>query len=379
VPTAAYIAYYIDIVLEKYMRREAIAANAEAVRRLYDDQDDDLSSLDVLISKAESIRSLNRRNGQFQDAAEALSKPIVAPPDVIEGVLHKGGKLALGGASKSYKTWLLVDLAVSVTSGSIWLDYATKKSRVLYVNCELPESFFWKRVRAICDERQLTIEAGMLTVLNLRGRIKEWQRWQLQIPSGKYNLIILDPIYKLLLLLRGFVRNENDPGPIAAMLDEIETLAVRTGAAVAFGAHYSKGDQSQKESIDRISGSGVWARDPDSILNFTKHEESDCFTVEMTLRNHPPLEPFVVRWEYPVFVSEGTLDPMRLKKAGRKADESKSADKVLKLLTRPMLASEWERAAKARGISRATFYRRVEELEEAVKVHLDNDKWSQVS
>lgn len=219
----------------------------------------------------------------------------------------------------------------------------------------------------------------MLTVLNLRGRIKEWQRWQLQIPSGKYNLIILDPIYKLLLLLRGFVRNENDPGPIAAMLDEIETLAVRTGAAVAFGAHYSKGDQSQKESIDRISGSGVWARDPDSILNFTKHEESDCFTVEMTLRNHPPLEPFVVRWEYPVFVSEGTLDPMRLKKAGRKADESKSADKVLKLLTRPMLASEWERAAKARGISRATFYRRVEELEEAVKVHLDNDKWSQVS
>ena len=57
------------------------------------------------------------------------------------------------------------------------------------------------------------------------------------------------------------------------MLNEIEALAVETGAAVAFGAHYSKGNQAGKEVIDRIGGSGVFARDPDSILNFTRHEE----------------------------------------------------------------------------------------------------------
>jgi RecA-family ATPase len=78
-------------------------------------------------------------------------------------------------------------------------------------------------------------------------------------------------------------------------------VAVRTGAAIAFGAHYSKGNQARKESIDRVGGSGVFARDPDSLLNFTRHEERDCFTVEMTLRNHPPQKPFVVKWEYPCF------------------------------------------------------------------------------
>ena len=94
-------------------------------------------------------------------------------------------------------------------------------------------------------------------------------------------------------------------------------LAVATGAAVAFGAHYSKGNQSSKESIDRIGGSGVFARDPDSILNFTRHEQPDCFAVEMTLRNHPPQEPFVVKWEYPLFTVDATLDPQRLKRVGR--------------------------------------------------------------
>jgi len=37
---------------------------------------------------------------------------------------------------------------------------------------------------------------------------------------------------------------------------------VKTGAAVGFGAHYSKGNQAGKEAIDRVSGSGVFARDP---------------------------------------------------------------------------------------------------------------------
>jgi len=71
-------------------------------------------------------------------------------------------------------------------------------------------------------------------------------------------------------------------------------LAVTTGAAVALAGHFSKGNASAKESIDRISGSGVLARDPDSLITFTRHEEQDAFTVEMTLRNLAPVEPFVV-------------------------------------------------------------------------------------
>ena len=127
-------------------------------------------------------------------------------------------------------------------------------------------------------------------------------------------------------------------------MNELEELAVRTGAAVAFGAHFSKGNQALKESIDRISGSGVYARDPDSILIFTRHEEQDCFTVELTLRNHPPQKPFVVRWEYPLFVPESLLDPTKLKKVGR--PQKYDPKEILELIDErcsPVRSSSWQR------------------------------------
>ncbi len=40
-----------------------------------------------------------------------------APPQVIDGILHKGCKMILGGTSKSNKSWCLLDLAISVASG----------------------------------------------------------------------------------------------------------------------------------------------------------------------------------------------------------------------------------------------------------------------
>jgi len=63
-------------------------------------------------------------------------------------------------------------------------------------------------------------------------------------------------------------------------------------------------------------GSGVFARDPDSLVTFTKHEEESAFAIEMVLRNLPPVQPFVVKWGWPLFRREGSLDPTRLKQAG---------------------------------------------------------------
>jgi len=295
----------------------------------------------------------------IEDAAALISKPIVLPPDIIEGLIHAGGKIEIGGASKSFKTWLLIDLAISVATGAVWLNgYTTHKGRALYVNFELPAAFCAKRIQTVCDERQLRLEPGMLSVLNLRGYVKAWAQLQRQLPLDQFVLIILDPSYKL---LRG--RDENKAGDIAALLDEFEVLAVQTGAAVAFGAHYSKGNQAQKEAIDRVGGSGVFARDPDSILNFTRHEERDCFTVEMTLGNHPPQKPFVVRWQFPLFCVDSMLDPAKLKKAGRPREYDPK--ELLELIERPMRAAKIVKIAKEeRGIPERRTYECLRELKE---------------
>ena len=38
----------------------------------------------------------------MEDAAELISNPIVLPPDVIEGVLHRGAKMVLGGGKQNF-------------------------------------------------------------------------------------------------------------------------------------------------------------------------------------------------------------------------------------------------------------------------------------
>jgi RecA-family ATPase len=43
-------------------------------------------------------------------------------------------------------------------------------------------------------------------------------------------------------------------------MNEMEEIAIKTGAAVVFAAHFSKGNQAAKSSIDRISGSGCFCK-----------------------------------------------------------------------------------------------------------------------
>ena len=116
-------------------------------------------------------------------------------------------------------------------------------------------------------------------------------------------------------------RDENAAGDISELCNELERIAVETGAAVFYVAHFSKGNQAAKEAIDRISGSGVWARDADTIITLTKHkeEQDNAFTVDLILRNLPEQPPFVVAWNYPLMTLREDLNPDDLKQArGRK-------------------------------------------------------------
>jgi hypothetical protein len=58
----------------------------------------------------------------------------------------------------------------------------------------------------------------------------------------------------------------------------------------------------------------------------TAHEEPGALSVEMTLRNFPPQEPFVVRREHPLMVIDGQLDPAKLKKPMGRTAENKPED-----------------------------------------------------
>ena len=243
--------------------------------------------------------------------SEFMAMPCPEPPQLIGGVLHQGSKMIIGGASKARKSWSLIDMMLSVSSGMPWWGFQTQKGRTLYLNFELPNFAFQHRLAAIAAAKGITDFSGF-DLWNLRGYATDFSvlipKILARIKDGRYALIILDPIYKGL-----GKRDENKAGDIASLCNEIEQLAVQSGAAVVFGAHYSKGNQAGKDAIDRIGGSGVFARDPDVILTMTPHEDKDAYVVDLTLRALPQVEPFVVRWQGVQFHRDHTADPERLR------------------------------------------------------------------
>jgi hypothetical protein len=316
---------------------------------------------------------------EIEDAFALMAEDLPEPPDVVVNILHQGSKCSLGGGSKSFKTWTLTYLGLSVAMGEPFMGFPTVKGKVLYINLEIQRGFFRKRLLSISKAMAVSIPVDGLHVWNLRGHAADLSEMMPlileRLKATAYTLIIIDPIYKVLGR-----RDENAAGDIAGLLNEIEKLAVQSGAAVAFGAHFSKGNQAGKEAIDRVGGSGVFARDPDTILTLTKHEQENAFTVEATLRNHAPVEPFVVRWQFPLMVPDADLDPTKLKQVkGR--PKLHTEDDLRDILGKDELTmSEWEQLAadpEHGKMGVATFYRLAKTLKKSgrVKQSALNQKW----
>lgn len=315
------------------------------------------------------------RVGTLDDIEDcATSEQQEPPPEIVEGILHQGSKLVFGGGSKTFKTFTLLDLALSVATGTPWWGRQTTQGPVLYINFEIQKPFFQQRCREIAEAKGVALQQGELEHWCLRGRAEAIENLMPQVLAyarpKRFVLIILDPIYKLM----GGNRDENKAGDIATLMNELERLAVETGAAVAFGAHFSKGNQAGKESIDRIGGSGVFARDPDSILTLTRQETENVFVVEATLRNQPPLPKFCVEWKYPLFEPDvvGEFDPDRLKQqkgAPAKYTEHEFLTPLLKADNGELELTQYrQQVIDATGMDRKTFRTRFKILVSAGKL-----------
>lgn len=317
-PTPSNIGYYLDILCEKHRTREILNTCNEAAEKAADPSVASTDLLDTLEDKIRALRTMAGRNGRLPDLDDMAfltgDKMPIPPAELVQGLLHQGSKMIIGGPSKARKTYGLMDLGISVATGTEWWGSKTVKGKVCYINFEIQKPFFAKRYDDICRKKDVTPEPGMFMCWTLRGMVEGMERMVDQLIKSllqyDFVLIIVDPIYKAL-----GDRDENKAGDVASLLNELERIAVRTGAAIAFCAHFSKGNQAGKESIDRIGGSGVFARDPDSILAMTPHEEEECFTIDATLRNFPPMPPFVVKWERSIFIRDEHLDAAALRRS----------------------------------------------------------------
>jgi hypothetical protein len=270
----------------------------------------------------EQARNFNPQEGQSAAASngdfEWLKPKLVSeltsiqPEQILRAMLYRQCKMVLMGGSKSFKTWTLMDIAYCVANGLLWWGVHTKICPVIYLDFELLDyDFRWRMEQIQKAHGQGKIDA--VRRIGIRGKTlgdKHWAQIHRDMLTAGAGLAVSDPTYKLL----GPNRDENSARDIAQVTQIFDNLAEATKAAVIYAQHFSKGNQASRESIDRGAGSGVWARDADAIITMTKHKEGDDYlTVDTTLRSFPRIDPFVVRWECPLFERQPDLDPADLK------------------------------------------------------------------
>jgi hypothetical protein len=294
------------------------------------------------------------------------------PTELVNGLLHRSTKGVLGGSSKAGKTWILLDLAVSVATGRYFLHYPTTRAKVLFMNFEIQEEFFKERLRNLLEKKGLQPEDILQTldVWTLRGQNVDAEDFLAaladRIRNSGYSMLIIDPIYKLMV-----GRSESSTRGVGMLCHDIERLMAKSGAAVVYAHHFNKGNQSRKKAMDRLGGSGVFARDADTIITLTDHAMDGCFAVEVTQRNMASPKPFVVEWDWPMMMVRPDLDPADLND-DKKQNQHEVSDFLLSLLrTCPLTTTAWQSAAEVGGVSRATFYRRKAQLEENGEVKYD--------
>ena len=195
-------------------------------------------------------------------------------PSLIGGVLRQGHKMLLAGPSKAGKSYALIELVIAIAEGRSWLGFDCAKGKVLYVNLELDRASCLHRFRDVYD-RLGWKPAGLrnIDIWNLRGK---------SIPMDKlapklirralkkdYIAVVIDPIYKII------TGDENSADQMAAFCNQFDKVCTELGCAVIYCHHHSKGNQGGKRSMDRASGSGVFARDPDALLDLIELEVSD--------------------------------------------------------------------------------------------------------
>ncbi|MEE0857728.1 MAG: AAA family ATPase [Ruminococcus sp.] len=209
---------------------------------------------------------------------ESLSKewddlPELSPP-LIDGVLRQGHKMLLGGPSKAGKSFGLIELSIAIAEGAKWFGFQCTQGRVMYVNLELD--------RASCLHRFKDVYTAMQTEPKNIDKIDIWNLRGKSIPMDKlapklirraakkdYIAIIIDPIYKVI------TGDENSADQMAHFCNQFDKVCTELGCAVVYCHHHSKGTQGNKRSMDRVSGSGVFARDPDALLDLTELEITD--------------------------------------------------------------------------------------------------------
>jgi hypothetical protein len=228
-------------------------------------------------SKASVRNSKRKKRGpdliMFRDF---LTKALPKPTWLVQGIWSDKAHGMLAGESKSFKSLLTYDLAISVASGTPFLNHfpVPATGPVIIIQEENEPGLVQDRMMRIAHSRDLgpqtrhsnghtildfgrDLPIGILNNAGFNLADAQWMSWLKSIIRDiKPVLVVLDPLY---LMTPGIDENSSvDMTPVLRELLEIKQK-YNTGILIVHHFHKPK-TEGTKRIANRISGSGVFHR-----------------------------------------------------------------------------------------------------------------------
>ncbi|MFK4963715.1 AAA family ATPase [Lactococcus formosensis] len=249
------------------------------------------------------IEDLNDDLPEFESLAEMFEEDPPLAPVLIDNVLRRGHKMLIAGPSKAGKSFALMEMCIAIAEGIPWFGFKCERGKVLYINMELDRPSAYKRFKDIYRGMGIRPDhVKNIHIWNMRGHSIPMDKLTPKLirraQKEKFDAVIIDPIYKVL------TGSENDAEQMAKFTNNFDKVAAELGTSVIYCHHHSKGAQGGKSSMDRSSGSGVFARDPDAILDLIELEVTDNLRKMQEGRATANFYAEKIRNENPTYLSE---------------------------------------------------------------------------
>ncbi len=243
---------------------------------------------------AKTSETAIKRAFRFLPSSEILDAP-VAQTWLIKNVLEVGGLAMLVGESGVGKSFVVIDMAVSVALGESWLGSAVIQGPVFVIAGE-GHSGFRNRLRAIEKHRNRSLVHAPLffsnaaislidprSVIEARTAIEK-----METMHGAPALIIIDTLHR-----NAGGADENSAKDISAVLKEIDSkLRVFAKSCAVLIVHHSGHNDKLRA---RGSSSLYGAMDTELML---KRDGEDTVTLSVTKqKNHEPMRDITLKFQ----------------------------------------------------------------------------------
>lgn len=250
--------------------------------------------------------------GDTVNAAQWLAELDEEDQPVMDGVFDQGDRVAIVAQSKAKKSFLALQLAVCAATGRDFLGFTVERQKVLLINGEVKTSKYKHRLKGVTGKLGIPwSETASLHFLHTRPLDAEEVTLETILALCRrleVTLCILDPFYT-------FIQNEIDQEQVKAAIQQMKQFS-QHGITLVSVFHATKGLIGDRQIIDRIAGSGVFARDVDALLSMSVHENKTSVVLSFTTRNYSEPEARTIDFDEGAFV-DSDLAPVEMTSKSR--------------------------------------------------------------